>query len=66
MHEGRRHSDIINKLFGQKGERIRGIQGFVTDDGRFLDRLEAAKEALETKQISELEHPPRLYSEDLW
>lgn len=44
----------------------RGEQGFVMEDGEFADRITAGKEALETGQITKLNHPPRLYSEDLW
>lgn len=41
-------------------------QGFVLQDGRYVDRLEGARIALETGQIERLQWPPLLYSEDLW
>ena len=41
-------------------------QGFVTADGRYVDRTEGAKLALDGGQIGELRWPPSLYSEDLW
>lgn len=44
----------------------RGIQGFVTRSGRFVEREEAGVIALAAKQIARLQWPPRLYSEDLW
>jgi hypothetical protein len=44
----------------------RDIQGFVTDEGRFVDRLEGAAIALAAGQIAALKWPPDLYSEDLW
>jgi len=43
-----------------------GIQGFVLDDGTFLDRIEAADYAIKCGQIERLQWPPNLYSEDLW
>ena len=41
-------------------------QGFLTDQGKFLDRISAAEYAIEKGQIRELKWPPLLYSEDLW
>jgi hypothetical protein len=41
-------------------------QGFYTDQGRFLDRMEAIPVAQAAGQISEPKWPPYLYSEDLW
>lgn len=41
-------------------------QGFVTSDGNFLNRIEAAEFALRIGQIQKLSWPPNLYSEDLW
>lgn len=45
----------------------RGIQGFITDEGDFLDRVTAAIHAKRFAQLKqELIAPPNLYSEDLW
>ena len=61
-----RHHDIIHSLY-QRGVKQSGkIQGFLTSDGNFVDRKEAAKIALRSKQITKLEYPPNLFSEDLW
>ena len=35
-------------------------------DGTFANRIEAANAALSSGLISKLQHPPRLYTEDLW
>ena len=40
--------------------------GFMTSEGNFVGREEAAKMALECGQIKTLRHPGILYSEDLW
>lgn len=62
-----RHHDVI-RVMVKAGVRppINGGSGFVTDDGRFLDRIEAARHALECKQIEQLNWPPYPYSEDVW
>jgi hypothetical protein len=72
MHDGkiwtgRRHSDVIRKIveeLGRQAAPVRGIQGFVTECGKFLDRREAAKVAFEAGQVKELF--PILMSEDLY
>lgn len=52
---------------GWEAEKLeRSYQGFVTHDGRFVGRREAGKIALREKQITRLQWPPSLYSEDLW
>ena len=53
------HNDGIND-FGNE------TQGFLTDEGYFLDRYDAAQHALKCGQVKKLQVPPRLYSEDLW
>jgi len=40
--------------------------GFLLSDGTFADRRRAAEVAIAAAQITELAHPPFLYSEDLW
>jgi hypothetical protein len=43
------------------------IQGFITDDGRFVDREEAFKIAVECNQLlNKKNHLPTLRSEDLY
>jgi hypothetical protein len=67
IYEGKRHSDIFQNTlpFGcLKGEDA--IQGFVTDDGKFLNRKQAAQHAIRCRQIISLKWPPNLYSEDLY
>ncbi|MEO5366974.1 MAG: hypothetical protein H7831_11640 [Magnetococcus sp. WYHC-3] len=62
-----RHFSIIQKLVGKGYEKpIQGNQGFVTSEGRFVDRVEGAKIAVKSGQIKKLKWPPKLYSEDLW
>ena len=41
-----------------------GTQGFVTDTGEFLDRVQAMEHSLECGQLKE--RKIRLFSEDLW
>ena len=44
----------------------RAEQGFITNRERFVGRIEGADIALRAGQISALQWPPYLYSEDLW
>lgn len=62
-----RHHNLLwdASLFGLRAGDT-GDQGFVLADGRYVDRIEAARIALETGQVTSLMAPPRLYSEDLW
>lgn len=65
-----RHHDIINYMCEilKYKEPIGGkyIQGFVTNDGIFVNRIKGAQIALASKQIEHLRWSPNLYSEDLW
>jgi hypothetical protein len=69
---GRRHADILHQnAVSRDGVIISSIaggeQGFVTDEGLFLDRELAAKHALGCGQISKLKYSKNvLFSEDLW
>ena len=47
-------------------DRYGCTQGFLTSTGRFVDRTEAGKIAIEAGQIKTLKWHPYLYSEDLW
>lgn len=64
-----RHHNIIHALamLGMTTP-IGGDQAFVTSTGRFVDREEAAKIAIEAGQLRRegLIAPPDLYSEDVW
>ncbi|MDO8640472.1 MAG: hypothetical protein Q7R33_02920 [Nitrosarchaeum sp.] len=63
VYTGRRHHNIIHEHpFMFKCEN--SIQGFVTDDGKFLNREEAMLHAFNCGQIAEKKI--RLYSEDLY
>jgi len=66
IYTGKRHCDIINNLKYPFGFFKWCEQGFVTDTGEFLDRVEAGEHALECKQIKNLNWGKNLYSEDLW
>lgn len=61
-----RHDNIIHYL-AKSGfsTPIKGGQGFLTSRGRFVDRVEAKRVAIQSGQITESEFP-QLYSEDLW
>lgn len=62
-----RHADIIKVIWQKIHKQVTcEIQGFVTDEGKFVNRIEAGKIAIAAGQIKELEVPPDLYSEDLW
>ena len=62
-----RHSDVLRemRLWGKEGSYLLG-QGFLTSEGDWVGREEAARIAKAAGQVHVLEHPPRLYSEDLW
>lgn len=73
--EGHRHGDIIRtvvNLLGkrtvEKGENSVGetVQGFVTNENRFVDRSEAMKIARSANQIISDTNFPELYSEDIY
>ncbi len=63
-----RHHTLIQAAASNNNPTIKGQsgQGFVTNKGRFVDRIVAATIAISAGQITELQWPPRLYSEDLW
>ncbi len=41
-------------------------QGFLTSEGRFVDRQTAVQLAIKAGQIEKPKWPPDLFSEDLW
>jgi len=62
-----RHCDILHYMYeSSAGETTLDDQGFLLDDGSWVNRKQAAEYALKTGQCSELVAPPDLYSEDLW
>ena len=67
---GKRHSDIFEKMFkmGIKYNKTTAVQGFITDDNKFVDRIEAKKIAVENNQlIVPIEDTYfQLFSEDIW
>ena len=67
---GHRHNNIIHEIVNETGKKPFEIgkveQGFVTNTGQFVDRIEGARIAIEAEQIEKLQWPPNLYSEDLY
>lgn len=61
-----RHHHVIALISNQGKDANKGIQGFITDQGKFLNRIKAAKYVLDIGQIKKLNWAPNLYSEDLW
>jgi len=62
-----RHNTIINAIGLLVEDHSNIVQGFLTSDGRFLDRMEAkALVAINGQEAIADHHPTRLYSEDLW
>lgn len=61
-----RHCDIIRAYARATGNPLPAgsVQGFVTSDGRFVDRAEAAVIAFKAGQIDKPKD--ELFSEDLW
>lgn len=68
IYTWKRHSDCIKAAHqATKDKPIIGIQGFITDTGKFLNRTQAAQEALACKQIQTLKYSKtELFSEDLY
>jgi len=63
-----RHKDVIAQLthHGYSAMAVGPTsQGFVTSEGRFVDRKEAKEIALEAKQIEDMARS-ELHSEDVW
>lgn len=63
-----RHHHILHAMNGNDGPLIvaRGEQGFLMSDGTFAGRIHAGLAARSAGLIQRLQHPPELYSEDLW
>ena len=67
---GLRHGDIFKQLKALGFEPHKGYeeisQGFITDKGKYLDRIDALSYALKYKQITDAKGKTELFSEDLW
>jgi len=67
---GVRHFDDImrGKISASKADWRRPVQGFVDNQGHFLTREEAWTVAEQARQINtdRVQHPGRLFSEDLY
>ncbi|CAB4134459.1 hypothetical protein UFOVP273_78 [uncultured Caudovirales phage] len=65
-----RHHDVIRMIAQENGVGIQGpdIQGFVDEEGYFLDRRQALVVAMHFDQVINPKsiRGERLYSEDLW
>lgn len=70
LYTGKRHSDIINNE--KKGYLKNCVQGFITEEGDFLNREQALYDAFDSNQITKdlfeerLNSSKELFSEDLW
>lgn len=64
-----RHHDVIREMVtcGVGKPAISAAeQGFLLEDGTFVDRKTAAEFAVDSGQVENLIAPPSLFSEDLW
>lgn len=75
VYTGRRHNNAIHNAVVATGIKpVVGVQGFVNEKGEFLDRLVAAKHAIECGQVKVGDPDSggrpfegiKLYSENLW
>ena len=69
IHTGRRHADIFKLLHGKHTESyfFNAEQGFINEHGEFLNRIEAAKEAVACGQVDPKKlRGRRLSSEDIY
>ena len=62
-----RHHDVIKLIHEKTGDiNIIGDQGFLLDEGLFVNRYIAMKFATRAGQLKNKEPISELYSEDLW
>lgn len=60
-----RHNDIFRWIYEEEpAQTHQTTQGFLTQKGKFLNRIAAAKVAFYFEQVGYLQY--RLFSEDLW
>lgn len=65
LPEPSRHYHIFGMLMDDE-LKVYYEEGFLLENGEFVDRKEAAKIAIESGQAEGLISPPRLTSKDLW
>jgi len=69
IYVGRRHCEIVAYIVKRTGaKKVPGScpQGFVTSEGRFVDREEAGKIAIASGQIEKLKYSTyQLFSEEI-
>jgi hypothetical protein len=69
---GHRHVDVMHQMKALTGKRSvenecgKYVQGFITNENEFVDRVDAAKIAVSANQIIQPFDPTCLYSEDLY
>ena len=68
---GKRHCDCFEWMFKHQVEydKTTQVQGFLTEDNRFVDRYEAMDIAFEERQLLNLDDykvAKPLFSEDVW
>lgn len=66
---GKRHADCLEEAFsmGYEWDKEELVQGFFTDDGRFLNRYDAKIKARKCRQLIVDDDKYReLFSEDIW
>ncbi|NIT79536.1 MAG: hypothetical protein GWO44_22245 [Thermoplasmata archaeon] len=63
-----RHHTLVHRFCRITGRPFTSLdsQGFLLSTGTFAERELAARVALASGQLDRLNHPPNLYSEDLW
>jgi len=63
-----RHGDVIKHMVQNLNyEHTHDFeQGFTTSSRRYVNRIEGAEIAIRSGQITKLNWPPNLFSEDLW
>jgi len=64
--KGQRHNHLLCDNSRPFGFLKLGEQGFVTDSGEFLNRIDACKHALECGQIKKQNYCYGLDSSDVW
>lgn len=65
-----RHHNLLRVAHEWGGRELtqndRALQGFLTNRGRYVDRIEGARIALAAQQLEQTNWGEDLYSEDLW
>lgn len=67
IYEDYRHSELMKHISKTVRDCKEVVQGFITTQGRFVDREEAARIALASGQVKELRYSDRwLFTADLY